>query len=92
MAYLTRSRGPNRRATIGWDSLTPTELAVVDLVAQGLTNQAVADRLFVSGIVKTHLAHVYANGAANWGRRWRPRRPGGRPPPTETAARRRPWL
>ncbi len=65
--YLSRSRGPNRRATVGWDSLTPTELAVVRLVAEGLTNQAIGDQLFVSsGTVKSHLAHVYDKlGAAN---------------------------
>ena len=42
-----------------WDSLTPTERAIVDLVAQGLTNPEVAARLFVSrSTVKHHLAKV----------------------------------
>ena len=49
------------------DSLTPSELAVVDLLSEGLTNRVIGERLFISaGTVKTHLAHVYAKlGAAN---------------------------
>src|SRR6185295_18691769 len=67
VAYLSRSRGRHRRASAGWDSLTPTELQVVELVADGLTNKAIGEALFVTpGTVKTHLAHVYAKlGAAN---------------------------
>ncbi len=42
----------------GWDSLTPTELQVVDLVAQGLTNPQIAERLLMSrATVKTHVSH-----------------------------------
>jgi DNA-binding CsgD family transcriptional regulator len=42
-------------------SLTAAELAVVRLVVQGLTNRAVAARLFVSPhTVSTHLRHVFA--------------------------------
>jgi DNA-binding CsgD family transcriptional regulator len=45
----------------GWASLTPTELSVVRLVAEGLSNQQVAERLFVAPrTVGTHLTHVYA--------------------------------
>ena len=55
-----RSSG-SRRATTGWDSLTPTESAVVRLAAEGLTNRQVGERLFVSRrTVDTHLAHVFA--------------------------------
>lgn len=40
--------------------LTPTERAVADLVALGLTNQAVARRLAISPhTVDTHLRHIY---------------------------------
>lgn len=61
MAYASRARGPRRRPASGWASLTPTEISVVDLAVQGLTNPQIADRLFMSrGTVKTHLAHVYA--------------------------------
>jgi DNA-binding CsgD family transcriptional regulator len=59
-AYASRSRGPRQRPTHGWDSLTPTERQVVALVAEGLTNPQIAERLFVSrATVKTHLSHVY---------------------------------
>jgi DNA-binding CsgD family transcriptional regulator len=61
VAYATRGRGERRRPTSGWDSLTPTELDVVRLVAEGLTNPQIGERLFISrGTVKTHLAHVFA--------------------------------
>jgi DNA-binding CsgD family transcriptional regulator len=52
-------RSPRRPAT-GWGSLTATEARVVDLVAEGLTNTAIAERLFVSRrTVESHLARVY---------------------------------
>ncbi len=54
------SRGPRRRATAGWESLTATEHAVSLLVAEGLTNGAVARRLYISPhTVNTHLRHVF---------------------------------
>ena len=41
-------------------SLTDREIEVLELVADGLTNRAVARRLGISeATVKTHLAHVY---------------------------------
>jgi DNA-binding CsgD family transcriptional regulator len=44
----------------GWDSLTSAELRVVRLVAQGLTNREVAERLYVSTYtVGTHLKHAF---------------------------------
>ena len=44
----------------GWGSLTPTELDVVRLVAEGIPNKDIATRLFVSPrTVQTHLRHVY---------------------------------
>lgn len=61
LAWLRRGRGPRRRPSTGWESLTPAEARVVDLAVEGLTNRVIADRLFISaGTVKTHLAHVYA--------------------------------
>ena len=46
--------------TVGWASLTPTESKVVELVAGGLTNPQIAERLLMSrGTVKTHLSHVF---------------------------------
>jgi DNA-binding CsgD family transcriptional regulator len=61
VAYARRARGGRKRPTTGWNSLTPTELQVVELVAQGLTNPQIGKRLFIGrGTVKTHLAHVFA--------------------------------
>lgn len=61
------SRGPRHRATSGWESLTATEHAVSLLVAEGLTNGAVAQRLYISPhTVNTHLRHVFGKlGVAN---------------------------
>ena len=45
----------------GWQSLTATERAVSLLVAEGLTNGAVARQLYISPhTVNTHLRHVFA--------------------------------
>ncbi len=49
------------RAKTGWDSLTDSELKVVNLVAQGATNRAVADQLHLSlHTVKTHVHNAFA--------------------------------
>jgi len=60
-------RGPRGRPATGWESLTTTERAVSLLVAEGLTNGAVARRLYISPhTVNTHLRHVFAKlGVAN---------------------------
>ena len=48
------------RPTFGWESLTPTEMAVTELATHGLTNPEIGARLYVSRrTVETHLAHVY---------------------------------
>jgi DNA-binding CsgD family transcriptional regulator len=45
----------------GWAAMTDSELAVARLVAQGLPNREVAERLFVSQhTVSGHLRHVFA--------------------------------
>jgi predicted ATPase/class 3 adenylate cyclase/DNA-binding CsgD family transcriptional regulator len=60
IAYAKRGRGQRKRPTSGWASLTPTELDVVRLVSEGLANNDIATRLFVSPrTVQTHLTHVY---------------------------------
>jgi predicted ATPase/class 3 adenylate cyclase/DNA-binding CsgD family transcriptional regulator len=60
IAYARRGRGERKRPTSGWAALTPTELDVVRLVSEGLTNNDIAARLFVSPrTVQTHLTHVY---------------------------------
>ena len=54
------ARGPRQRPSSGWDGLTPTELAVSGLVAEGLTNREIARRLHVSPhTINTHLRHVF---------------------------------
>ena len=59
--FCTRGRGPRRRPSAGWDSLTPTELEVVRLCAAGRRNQDIADALLMSvPTVKTHLRRVFA--------------------------------
>jgi DNA-binding CsgD family transcriptional regulator len=60
IAYAKRGRGERKRPTSGWASLTPTELDVVRLVTEGLSNNDIATRLFVSPrTVQSHLTHVY---------------------------------
>ena len=57
---VRRPRQVARRPAFGWDSLTPSELQVVDLAVTGLTNREIAERLFVSRrTVATHLEHVF---------------------------------
>jgi predicted ATPase/DNA-binding NarL/FixJ family response regulator len=67
VAYVRRARGSRRRPPVGWGSLTPTELEVVRLVADGLNNPEIGRRLFMSrSTVKAHLSHIYAKlGVAN---------------------------
>ena len=67
VAYVCRARGARDRPSTGWASLTPTELAVVRLVLEGLSNPAIGARLLMSrGTVKTHLSHVYTKvGVSN---------------------------
>jgi DNA-binding CsgD family transcriptional regulator len=60
LGVRTGPRGPRPRAATGWDSLSERELAVSALVAEGLTNRQVAQRLHVSPhTVNTHLRHVF---------------------------------
>jgi DNA-binding NarL/FixJ family response regulator len=60
IVYANRGRGERKRPATGWASLTPAELDVVRLVAEGLTNKDVAARLYISPrTVQAHLAHVF---------------------------------
>ncbi len=45
---------PAARPVTGWDSLTGTERAVADLVAQGLNNKQVAARMYISTHTVAH--------------------------------------
>ena len=54
------------RAKTGWDSLTDAELKVVNLIAEGATNRAVADQLHLSlHTVKTHVHNAFAELGVN---------------------------
>ncbi|OJZ74875.1 LuxR family transcriptional regulator [Mycobacterium paraffinicum] len=49
------------RAKTGWDSLTDSELKVINLIADGATNRTVAQQLHLSpNTVKTHLHNAFA--------------------------------
>jgi DNA-binding CsgD family transcriptional regulator len=46
--------------TFGWDSLTEAELSVTDLVAEGLTNRQIANKLWRSPYtIDAHLRHIF---------------------------------
>jgi DNA-binding CsgD family transcriptional regulator len=54
------------RPTAGWAALTASELAVVRLIASGLTNRETAVRLFVSPhTVNSHLRHAFTKLGVN---------------------------
>jgi DNA-binding CsgD family transcriptional regulator len=56
-----RAAGSSGRPDAGWAAMTDSELAVARLVAQGLTNRDVAERLFVSPhTVNSHLRQIFA--------------------------------
>ncbi len=58
--YVSRARGERKRPSSGWASLTPTELRVVELVVEGLTNPQIAEKMFIArGTVKVHLGHIF---------------------------------
>ncbi len=60
IAYIQRRRGERKRPASGWASLTPAERDVVRLVGEGLANNDIAARLFISPrTVQSHLTHVY---------------------------------
>ena len=53
--------GARRRPDRGWQALTDTELKVVRLVAERLTNPEIAQRMFISRrTVQTHVSHALA--------------------------------
>jgi DNA-binding CsgD family transcriptional regulator len=54
--------GPHRRhPASGWEALTPTEIRVAYLVADGRSNPDIAGELFLSrNTVQTHVSHILA--------------------------------
>ena len=60
MAFVQRTRGARGRPSLGWNSLTPTELQFVDLVRGGLSNREISLRLLMSTeTVKSHLSRIF---------------------------------
>jgi DNA-binding CsgD family transcriptional regulator len=57
-------RGPrskHRQARVGWNSLTPTESRIADMVATGMSNPQIAEQLVLSPrTVGTHVSHILA--------------------------------
>jgi DNA-binding CsgD family transcriptional regulator len=60
--YFVGSTAPAKRAErVGFDRLTQAERTVVQLVAEGLSNREIAERLFVSHrTVESHVSHTLA--------------------------------
>ena len=60
VALALRRRGTRSRPATGWDSLSKIEREVVKLVADGLTNPQIGERLFVSRrTVQGHLGRIF---------------------------------
>ncbi len=58
---VSTRRGQRRRAATGWDALTPAELTIARLVAEGRANPDIAASLFVSRrTVEVHVSHILA--------------------------------
>jgi DNA-binding CsgD family transcriptional regulator len=56
---LRRTRARQQRPTSGWAALTPKELAIAQLVADGLPNPDIAARMFLSRrTVEVHVSHI----------------------------------
>ncbi|HEY0537493.1 MAG TPA: AAA family ATPase [Actinoallomurus sp.] len=56
---VQRQRGPRRRVATGWEALTPTELRVARLLADGHPNPDIAEMLYVSRrTVEVHVSHI----------------------------------
>ena len=54
------------RPQAGWAALTDSELSVVRLIAQGLTNREAAQELFVSPhTINSHLRHAFTKLGVN---------------------------
>jgi DNA-binding CsgD family transcriptional regulator len=48
------------RPPFGWEALTPAELSVIELVAEGLTNREIGSKLYLSRYtIDAHLRHIF---------------------------------
>lgn len=62
----TGARGPRKRPSSGWDSLTPAEARVATLVARRLSNAEIASELFVSKrTIESHISRIFAKVGAH---------------------------
>jgi len=78
-ARASKVQARRGRPSKGWSSLTGAEQPISELVAEGLTNRQIAERLAVTpATVKTHLSHIFSKlgvasrselGAQVWYRR-----------------------
>lgn len=61
VAQASKGRGRRGRSATGWPSLTESEQRVAALVAEGMTNPEIAERLFITvGTAKSHLSHIFS--------------------------------
>jgi DNA-binding CsgD family transcriptional regulator len=59
MGLRVGARQTRYRPATGWDSMTRTEAVVAGLVAEGLSNPQIAERLYLSrNTVQTHVSHI----------------------------------
>jgi len=59
-AGVRRKRPRKPPSTRGWESLSRRELEIVDLIADGMSNPQIAERLYISRrTVETHLSNIY---------------------------------
>ncbi len=62
LAILERHRGEPTGAAVEWEALTERERQVLGLLADGLSNKAIAARLYLSvRTIEGHLAQIYAS-------------------------------
>lgn len=60
LGVRTGAAGGRTAPASGWGTLTESERKVIPLVADGLTNRAIAERLYLSvHTVNTHLKHIF---------------------------------
>ena len=90
VAQAAKGWGRHGRPAAGWSDLTEAEQQIAALVAEGLTNKIIAERLSVAPTtVKNHLSHIFAKlglarrselAAEVWRRRQQPSPSGPAPP------------